>query len=393
MKKFLALLLCMLYLFSLNVSAYSIINVSNYSVKYETEFKQKINFSKINELKLKKLSSKIEVLINKTEEDIKINDEKKEKLLWQLIALSNLINNELKNREIISNLTITIIDDKRCTNCITGEITEQLKRVPFLIWAKYVEKDFFDAWVSDYLKQNEILKLPVVILSTNNINDNWEMQVYLKELKDKQYSLEIWASFDSFAKRSDKWFLVLEKEILNKLKTNTYLKWNKDAKISWVEYSDLECPFCARLYNSDVSKKINETYGGKVNKYFNHFPLEFHKNAVPAANVLECIWEQKWSEGFYLLLDKAFSNEKSDQDYLIAESVKLWADKTQLEKCTIDWKYDKKITDQQSFGSLTFGISWTPASILINNETGEYEFISWAYPFEKFKEVIDKLLK
>jgi protein-disulfide isomerase len=83
--------------------------------------------------------------------------------------------------------------------------------------------------------------------------------------------------------------LVLDKETLNKIKTNTYLKGNKEAKISLIEYSDLECPFCAKLHKSDVPTKIEEIYSDKVNIYFNHFPLEFHKNAMPAARVLECL--------------------------------------------------------------------------------------------------------
>jgi protein-disulfide isomerase len=219
------------------------------------------------------------------------------------------------------------------------------------------------------------------------------MQPYLKELKDKQFTLEVWSNFNPFITRSDKWFLVLDKEILNQIKANTYLKWDKDAKISWIEYSDLECPFCAKLHNSDVLTKIEEIYGNKVNKYFNHFPLEFHKNAMPAARVIECLAEQKWSDAFYSLLEKAYKDENSDEVYLTQEALNLWADNDKLVNCISDWKYDKRILEQQSLGTSTFGISWTPASILINNETWEYEVISGAYPFDQFKKVIDSLLK
>lgn len=290
-------------------------------------------------------------------------------------------------------ITITVIDDKRCTSCMTAEIVSQIKKVPFLEWSKFIEKDFSDKWVSDYIKENKIQKLPAIILSSNEIDDQWQMQPYLKELADKQYSLEIWSSFDPFAKRSAKWFLTIDKTVLNKIKENTYLKWNKDAKITWIEYSDLECPFCAKLHNSDVPTKMKETYKDNVNIYFNSFPLEFHKNAMPGARIIECLWEQKWANAFYSLIEKSFTDEKSDKDFLIAEAVKLGANKANLEKCVTDWKYDKKITEQQSFGTATFGISWTPANILVNNDTGEYEVLSWAVPFTAFKETIDKLLK
>lgn len=393
MKKLFALFIIIFYILTSNVSAYSIINVSNNSLKYETEFKQKINFTKIKITTLKKLITKIELLVKKTEDDNKKSDEKKEKLLWQLIALSNLINKEIKNREVTSDIVITIIDDKRCTNCMTTDIVSQLKLVPFFAWVKFIEKDFSGTWVSDYLKQNDIKKLPAVIISTNKLNDEWQMQPYLKELKDKQFTLEIGASYDPYAIRSDRWFLVLDKEVLKKIKDNTYLKWNKEAKISWIEYSDLECPFCAKFHNSDVTAKITEVYWDKINKYFNHFPLEFHKNAMPAARILECLWEQKWSDAFYSLMDLAYNKEKSDELYLTQEAIKLSADGDKLDKCISDLKFDEKIKLEQTLWAETFNISWTPASVLINNDTGEFEVISGAYPFNNFQELIDKLLK
>jgi len=290
-------------------------------------------------------------------------------------------------------VTITIIDDKRCENCWTSEIVSQLKQLPFFKASTFVEKDYSDAWIGDYVKNNEIKYLPAVILSTNKIDDGWEIQQYLKELKDKQYSLEIWSHYDPLAKRSANWFLLLDKEILKKIKENTFLKWNKDAKVSWIEYSDLECPFCAKLHNSDVPSSIESTYWDKVNKYFNSFPLEFHKNAMDWARVIECLWEQKWSNWYYSLVEKSYKDEKSDKDYLIAEAVKLWANKDTLTKCISDWKFDAKIKQQLKDWSEIFWITWTPGSILINNETWEYELISWAYPFESFKVAIDKLLK
>lgn len=313
--------------------------------------------------------------------------------LWNNWESSKLWDSWKTEKWKYETITITVIDDKRCTNCMTSEILGQIKKIPFLEWSKFVEKDFSDKWISEYLKDNKITKLPAIILSSNVIDDEWQMQPYLKELTDKQYSLEIWASFDPFAKRSDKWFLIMKKDTLSKIKANTYLDWNENAKVTWIEYSDLECPFCAKLHNSDVPSKIKEKYKNDVNAYFNSFPLDFHKNAMPAARIIECLAEQKWAGAFYSLIDKSFKDEKSDKDFLIAEAVKLWADKAKLDKCVTDWKYDKKITEQQTFASSEFWISWTPANILVNNDTWEYEILSWALPFSAFEATIDKLLK
>lgn len=388
MKKLIVLSLILINFFSLNVNAYSLNNVVKNTQKYETEFSKKLNLSKIDNKKLEKLKKQIEALITKIESDSTKSDSYKETMLGKLLALWNLV-----DKKINSIITVTIVDDKRCTNCMTDDIISQLQSLQFLSNANFIKKDFSDVWVSDYLKENNITKLPVVILSTNKLNDEWQMTPYLSELNDKQFSLNIWASFDPFVKRSDRWFLFLDKDVLDNIKSNSYLQWNKDAKITWLEYSDLECPYCAKLHNSDVSSKISETYWDKVNKYFNHFPLEFHQNALPWAMILECLWEQKWSDSFYKLIEISYSNQKSDKDYLIDEAVKLWADKTKLETCINDWKYNEKITKEQSNWVSTFGISWTPWNVLINNDTWEYEIISWAYPFDEFKRVIDELLK
>jgi len=393
MKK-IGFVLCFILWFSfLQVNAYSIVNVVNNTSKYEQTFKSKINFSKYNTNVLEKLKIKIENAISSTESNSKLTDTKKETLLWQLTALSNLVSTEISNRTKSSNVVVTIIWDKRCTNCMTEEITTQIKQTSFLASAKFVIKDFSDIWVSDYLKENSISHLPVVILSTNDLGDEWTMTPYLSELNDKQFSLNVWSTFDPFLERSSKWFLIIDKTVLDSIKTNTYLKWNKDAKISWIEYSDLECPYCAKFHNSDVETKINKDYSWSVNKYFNNFPLSFHQNAFSWALVLECLWEQKWSDAFYSLMSKAYSDEKSEETYLIDESVNLWADKQKLEDCVNSLKYSQKVINQMSSWSTVFAITWTPASILVNNETWEFDVISWAYPYENFKWLIDKLLK
>lgn len=386
-KKLILLSVIILNLITLNVNAYSISNVFENYQKYENDYRKSINFANFDKERLEKIKEIINKKIINLEENSKISDRNKEILFWKMFALLNIINDELSNK-----IVITIINDRRCTNCQTEQLINQLKLTPFLTSAKFIEKDFSDNWVDSYLKDNSISILPAIILSTNEINDWDKMKPYLKELKDKQFSLEVWATFDPYAKRSDRWFLVLEKNEIEKIKSNSYLQWNKDAKITWLEYSDLECPFCAKLHNSDVSDLIKENYVDLVNKYFNHYPLEFHKNAFSWAMILECLWEQKWAEEFYSLIETVYNNNNSEKEFLIDEAVKLWANKSDLEKCVNDNKYSEKINSEQEVWLSLFNIIWTPASILIDNDTGEYEVISWAYPFDSFKKVIDSLL-
>lgn len=62
------------------------------------------------------------------------------------------------------------------------------------------------------------------------------------------------------------------------LKT-AYVQGNKDAPVSIIEFSDVQCPFCQRHTNNETLDMVLEKYGDEVNVIYGHFPLSFHQNA------------------------------------------------------------------------------------------------------------------
>lgn len=289
-------------------------------------------------------------------------------------------------------LEITIYDDARCTTCGTQAIVDQLKQVPFLSSATFTTVDFADAGVEDFLVQNNITNLPAAVFNSNQINDGGTMSPYLIALPDGAFSLQLGSTFDPFITRSDKGFLVLEGDTVNNIKQEGYIQGNPEAQITWIEYSDLECPFCAKLHNSTTIEDVKAKYGENLNIVFQHFPLDFHANALPGAEIAECLGAQQGSEAFYSLIDVSFAEENSTKSFLIDEAVKLGANQETLEACVNENTYEEKILAQQTTGQTVFGVTGTPGNVLINNATGEYEVISGAYPTESFTEVIDKML-
>ncbi len=81
----------------------------------------------------------------------------------------------------------------------------------------------------------------------------------------------------------------LTQDDIEKITKDTYIRGDEDAQILWVEYSDLECPFCKRLHDSGAIKNLETKYGDKLAFAFKHYPLPFHPTALPAAQAAECV--------------------------------------------------------------------------------------------------------
>lgn len=80
-----------------------------------------------------------------------------------------------------------------------------------------------------------------------------------------------------------------------------YIDGSKNAKVKVVEFSDFECPFCARAF--PTIKALQAKYGDKLSLEYRHYPLPFHPNAQKAAEASECAGEQG---KFWQMHDKMF---------------------------------------------------------------------------------------
>ncbi len=162
------------------------------------------------------------------------------------------------------------------------------------------------------------------------------------------------------------------------LKADDHIKGDKDAKVLIVEYSDFQCPFCAKV--QPTVAQIEEEYGEDVALVFRHYPLSFHPNAVPAALASECAAEQgKFWEYHDILFEN--QNALTEADLMsYAKTLKL--DEDQFSECYKSQKYQDKVDADFSQGQ-TDGVTGTPA-FFINGQK-----IAGAYPFAAFKQIID----
>ncbi len=185
----------------------------------------------------------------------------------------------------------------------------------------------------------------------------------------------------------------LSQEDIASLTKDTYIKGNKNATILWVEYSDLECPFCKRLHDSGAIKNLEAKYGDKLAVTFKHYPLPFHAQAIPGAESAECVGETGGDDKYFAFIEGVFKKGTPTQENMDAVVKEIGLDAAKIKACADSKKFADKITMQQSEGSTKFGVNGTPGNVLVNTKTGKYEVVSGAQPEANFAAAIDRLLK
>src|SRR5579863_9665600 len=68
---------------------------------------------------------------------------------------------------------------------------------------------------------------------------------------------------------------------------------SKDAPITIVEFTDYQCPFCRRFHLTTFNElKANYIDKGKVRFFSKELPLDFHANALVAAQAARCAGDE-----------------------------------------------------------------------------------------------------
>jgi len=158
-----------------------------------------------------------------------------------------------------------------------------------------------------------------------------------------------------------------------------------NAKVTIVEYSDFQCPFCSRAYTTMDTQVLKE-YGDKVRFYHKQFPLSFHPWAEPAAVAAECAAQQS-PDAYWKLYGFFFSNQKDITPQNVKDKAHEGLQGTKIDMAKFDDCFDNKKSLDKVKADMaeaqTVGVNGTPA-FFINGR-----MISGAQPYENFKSIID----
>lgn len=140
----------------------------------------------------------------------------------------------------------------------------------------------------------------------------------------------------------------------------------KDAKVTVIEFSDFQCPYCSRV--GTPVKAAVDRFKGKARLVFAHYPLGFHQQARPAAIMAQAAWDQGGPDLFWKVHDALFAAQRE----LSPEKIAAIGKDNGVDMAKVEAKkeeYTKLIDETMAMGTKA-GVSGTP-SLYINGRKYE----------------------
>jgi protein-disulfide isomerase len=166
---------------------------------------------------------------------------------------------------------------------------------------------------------------------------------------------------------------------------------SKSAPLTVVEFTDYQCPFCQRFHVTTFPElKKNYIDTGKVRFYSRDLPLDFHANAMRAAQAARCAADQG---KFWQLRDVMGANpDKLDLDHILGFAKDLKLDVPSLKSCVDSNKY-KESVQGDVMQAMQIGASGTPAFV-VGKSVGDGvdgEVMGGALPYQMFDEKLKSI--
>lgn len=173
-------------------------------------------------------------------------------------------------------------------------------------------------------------------------------------------------------------------------------KGERDAKVTLIEFSDYQCPFCARHFRETWPQLEREYIStGKVKYVLRNFPIEsIHPQAFKAHEAAICAGEQG---KYWQMHDRLFANQQAlGLTELPQYAQALGFDLAKFQQCLESGKEASKIRNDLADG-LKAGVQGTPTFFLGFTDANDTKVkalrvIRGAQPYAAFKEAIDSLL-
>ena len=171
-----------------------------------------------------------------------------------------------------------------------------------------------------------------------------------------------------------------------------------NAAITIYEYSDYECPFCARhVIQTEPALLAGFAEIGTVKFVFRDMPLSsLHANALAASIAANCVAEQDIVL-FWQMHDMIFRTQKEwapleeALSYFAGLVQELGADPTQYGSCMANNESQLAKVNESLAEAQSLGFTGTPSFRFVREETGETFTLTGAQPYDTFAGWIDTI--
>lgn len=167
-----------------------------------------------------------------------------------------------------------------------------------------------------------------------------------------------------------------------------------DAPVTLVEFSDYQCPFCARFAATTfpvLKKDYIDT--GKVRYVFRDFPLDrIHPQARKAAEAAHCAGDQG---RYWEMHDRLFQHQRSLVSSQLGEHARtLGLEGAAFDECLASDKHAARVEKGLADGRAA-GVDGTPGFVVARTQPGEVvegRAIRGAQPIDVFRQLVEELL-
>ena len=234
-----------------------------------------------------------------------------------------------------------------------------------------------DKMISDFAKERKIPEA--------QLNDQMKGRISkFLEMEKKREAIDNWLASKTKTESVEVYLAQPQRPVFNVDSSGAPFMGGANAKVTLVEFSDFQCPFCAK--GADVVHDLKKAYGNKIKIVFKQFPLPFHKDAKLAAQAALCAEEAK-KGAFWTLHDMMFKDQSNlKKDALVAMAGKAGLDTKKVDECLSSSRTLAQVEKDIAQGR-DIGVKSTP-TFFVNGM-----IINGAQPLEVFKELIDSELK
>ena len=245
---------------------------------------------------------------------------------------------------------------------------------------KYVTTDIAvsDKEIEDFVKERQIPEA--------SVNDTLKDRIksFLEANKEKK-AVEKWLDGLLAKNPIEIYFEKPQRPVFNVEIGDAPFSGGVGAKVTIVEFSDFQCPYCAQ--GSKRLEEVKKKYGNRVKVVFKNFPLPSHPDAFLAAEAGLCAQEMEGNGAFWRLHDALFANQSNLQkSELIRHAKSVGLDEKTFTECLDSRKFRQKVEADKMQGT-ALNIRSTP-TFFINGQ-----LLEGAGELKDFAEIIDEELK